>query len=170
MGGQTVFPLSDCEECASDEDTCAASPVEDSMSFETIDEWSSFISEQHEYHEEGDRPQLGRICPQSPGADPVRDPCVPTMESVADLCERRDSRCIVRAISGNAVLFYNHAHDGSLSARSIHGSCSVQEGNKVILAKFWRPHAPPWLHEDVFRAAIKAVRPDSPHFVEFGSG
>ena len=87
------------------------------MSFETIDEWSSFISEQHEYHEEGDRPQLGRICPQSPGADPVRDPCVPTMESVADLCERRDSRCIVRAISGNAVLFYNHAHDGSLSAR-----------------------------------------------------
>mmetsp|Transcript_77597 Transcript_77597/g.240427 ORF Transcript_77597/g.240427 Transcript_77597/m.240427 type:complete len:99 (-) Transcript_77597:122-418(-) len=57
---------------------------------------------------------------------------------------------LVHARAGDAIMFHQLDEAGRETPRTIHGSCPVDIGNKVVLAKFVRGGPRPFTDADAF--------------------
>merc|ERR1711920_247487 len=105
----------------------------------------------------GEDAQDGRIC--------TVERCPKMMERAKKFCDysvqTTASRgavlgAVVPPTVGDAVMMYNQDAHGVQTVSAIHGSCGVQQGTKVVLAKFIRAGAKPFHDEALFTQALKA--------------
>eukprot|EP00747_Dinoflagellata_sp_TGD_P206852 gnl/TRDRNA2_/TRDRNA2_80489_c0_seq1.p1 gnl/TRDRNA2_/TRDRNA2_80489_c0~~gnl/TRDRNA2_/TRDRNA2_80489_c0_seq1.p1 ORF type:complete len:365 (-),score=63.62 gnl/TRDRNA2_/TRDRNA2_80489_c0_seq1:27-1121(-) len=98
---------------------------------------------------------------RSDGGDGAQEPagrwdhCGDSTEALAACCKELDEKehdvgsdaavhpLLVRPAVGRAVLFFHHDWEGEFDATSAHAACPVVEGEKWVLQRFIRLHAPP---------------------------
>lgn len=152
-GGGTAFPFAGGEE--------QNSTLQDRMTSHSPEWWewelerqSSLLGHRGTF-QMGDDPQAGRIC--------TDHNCPDIMARARQLCKLEASpgvgmRSVVSARAGDAVMFYGHNASGAQTAAFMHGSCGVDRGVKVVLAKFIRAGPKPWSDEREFTAALNVRR------------
>ena len=158
VGGGTVFPLAPRGES----DLPSLREIPEKM----ISTWDSVLDEAYT---KGKNPQGARVCPMGEVSALFGGtyPCPATLELAKGLCTAaavamppRESSAssqqrVVRARAGDAVMFFHEANDGGpLTARALHGACSVVKGTKRVLAKFVRSGPRPFYSEAAFVKAL----------------
>lgn len=153
VGGGTVFPLADGVEAPG---SVKRSPP---LSDRQVEEWDRKLASEYT---PGDEPQHGRVCPAVFGGSNLKfegaDLGQPVFDAAEHLCRGGDGHGVLfRARHGDVAMFYHHVA-GNETAKALHTSCGVREGNKIILAKFIRAGPKPFYDEIAFAQAQKLHR------------